>query len=146
MESAKYLREIKRLDSIINSGIAEMDAIYAMITRITPVLKDDVVTGSGNADKIGNAIAKLVDMREELNRDVDKLVDKKREASALLKKLQNPLHYEVLHKRYVMFETFEQIALEIGKTYRWVCVLHGRALQAFDKILQENKKENHKNS
>lgn len=146
MESAKYLREIKRLDSIINSGIAEMDAIYAMITRITPVLKDDVVTGSGNSDKIGNAIAKLVDMREELNRDVDKLVDKKREASALLKKLQNPLHYEVLHKRYVMFETFEQIALEIGKTYRWVCVLHGRALQAFDKILQENKKENCKSS
>ena len=89
MESAKYLREIKRLDSIINSGIAEMDAIYAMITRITPVLKDDVVTGSGNSDKIGNAIAKLVDMREELNRDVDKLVDKKREASALLKKLQS---------------------------------------------------------
>ena len=146
MESTKYLREIKKLDSIINSQLDEVDSLYAMITRITPVLKDDVVTGSGNTDKIGNAISKIVDLREEINRDIDKLVDKKREASALLKKLDNPLHYEVLHKRYVMFETFEQIALGIGKTYRWVCVLHGRALQAFDKILQENKKENHKNS
>lgn len=141
MESAKYLREIKRLDSIINSGIAEMDAIYAMITRITPVLKDDVVKGSGNTDKIGNAIAKLVDMREELNRDVDKLVDKKREASALLKKLQNPLHYEVLHKRYVLFESFEQISIEMGYTYRNICYIHGRALQAFDRILKERKGE-----
>ena len=146
MESTKYLREIKKLDSIINSQLDEVDSLYAMITRITPVLKDDVVTGSGNTDKIGNAISKIVDLREEINRDIDKLVDKKREASVLLKKLDNPLHYEVLHKRYVLFETFEQIALEIGKTYRWVCVLHGRALQAFDKILKENNKKSFENS
>lgn len=141
MESTKYLREIKKLDSIINSQLDEVDSLYAMITRITPVLKDDVVTGSGNTDKIGNAIAKITDLKEEINRDIDKLVDKKREASALLKKLENPLHYEVLHKRYVMFESFEQIAFEIGKTYRWACALHGRALQEFDKILKAQKEE-----
>lgn len=141
MESTKYLREIKKLDSIINSQLDEVDSLYAMITRITPVLKDDVVTGSGNTDKIGNAISKIVDLREEINRDIDKLVDKKREASALLKKLENPLHYEVLHKRYVLFESFEQISLEMGYTYRNICYIHGRALQAFDRILKERKEE-----
>lgn len=141
MESTKYLREIKKLDSIINSQLDEVDSLYAMITRITPVLKDDVVTGSGNTDKIGNAIAKITDLKEEINRDIDKLVDKKREASSLLKKLENPLHYEVLHKRYVLFESFEQIALEMGYTYRNICYIHGRALQAFDRILKERKEE-----
>ena len=141
MESTKYLREIKKLDSIINSQLDEVDSLYAMITRITPVLKDDVVTGSGNTDKIGNAISKIVDLNEEINRDIDKLVDKKREASVLLKKLDNPLHYEVLHKRYVLFESFEQISLEMGYTYRNICYIHGRALQAFDRILKERKEE-----
>lgn len=141
MESTKYLREIKKLDKIISSELDEVDSLYAMITRITPVLKDDVVTGSGNTDKIGNAISKIVDLREEINRDIDKLVDKKREASALLKKLDNPLHYEVLHKRYVLFESFEQISLEMGYTYRNICYIHGRALQAFDRILKERKEE-----
>lgn len=139
LDAKEYLQQIRHYDTIINSKLAEVDSIYCLITRITPVLKDDVGSGGGGSqDKIGNALAKIVDLKNEINQDVDRFVDLKREATALLEKLENPLHYEILHKRYILYQTFEQIAADMDFTYRWVCKLHGRALQAFKRAMEAN--------
>ena len=141
MRNAKeYLSQIRRYDTMIDSMLDEVDSLYAMVTRITPVLKDDVVSGGGQQDKMGNAIAKIVDLKERINREIDQLVDIKREAADLLAKVSDPNHYKVLHKRYILYETFEQIAIEMGYSYRNICYIHGRALQAFGKILHEEEK------
>lgn len=112
-----------------------------MLTHITPTLKQDVVSSGGfQQDKMGNAIAKIADLGEEIDGVIDSFIDKKREASALLERLENPLHYQVLHKRYVLFQSFEKIAGDLNYTYRNIRYLHGRALQEFDKILQKKDK------
>lgn len=141
MTAKTYLSKIRKTDTIINSKLQEIDGLYAMITKITPTLKADVVSGGGNQDKIGDAVARIVDLQKEINADVDKLVDQKREAAALLEKLENPQHYEVLHKRYVQYMTFEAIAVDMAYTYRGVCYLHGRALAEFEKIMTGNADE-----
>ena len=138
MESAKeYLLSIKRYDTIIDANQREIDALYALITRVTPVLKTDVVSGSGNQDKIGNAIAKITDLQNELNRDIDHFVDLKREAAAKLGKVTRAEYYEILHKRYFEYQSLEQIAVSMNYTYRWIRRLHGRALNVFGKIMNE---------
>lgn len=138
MESAKeYLLSIKRYDTIIDAKQREIDDLYALITRVTPVLKTDVVSGSGNQDKIGNAIAKITDLQAELNRDIDHFVDLKREAAAKLGKVTRAEYYEILHKRYFEYQSLEQIAVSMNYTYRWIRRLHGRALNVFGKIMNE---------
>jgi len=140
MESAKeYLLSIKRYDTIIDAKQREIDDLYALITRVTPVLKTDVVSGSGSQDKIGNAIAKITDLQAELNRDIDHFVDLKREAAAKLGKVTRAEYYEILHKRYFEYQSLEQIAVSMNYTYRWIRRLHGRALNVFGKIM--NKEE-----
>lgn len=141
MRNAKeYLSNIRRYDTMIDSMLDEVDSLYAMVTRITPVLKDDVVSGSGQQDKLGNAVTKIVDLKAEINKKIDEFVDLKQEASSLLAKVSNPDHYKVLHKRYILYESFEYIAADMNYSYRWICKLHGRALQAFAKILEEEEK------
>lgn len=131
----KYLLQIGCCDERINAMIEEIDGLYAMITKITPTLKQDIVTGGGSQDKIGEAVAKIVDLKEELNREIDRFVDMKREVAAMLDKLENHLFYIILHRRYMLHESLEQIAADMHYTYRWVCILHGRALQEFDGVL-----------
>lgn len=133
----KYLCRIGSCDDRINSMLAEVDSLYEMVTKITPTLKQDIVTGGGSQDKIGDAVAKIVDLKDEINREIDRYVDMKREAAALLDKLENHLFYIILHRRYILHESLEQIAASEHYTYRWVCILHGRALQAFAEILTE---------
>ena len=138
MSNAKeYLQKMRMYDARIESKLLEVQQLKAMITKITPTLKADVVSSSGSQDKLGDAVAKIVDLENEINRDIDIYVDLKREVKAKLERLENPNHYKVLEKRYVQYYTFERIATEMHYSYRNITKLHGRALQAFSKILME---------
>ena len=138
-EAKEYLEQIKWYDVLIDSKLEELANLNAIVKRITPVMNTTGGGGAGNQDKLGDTIAKIVDLQEEINRDVDIFVDRKREASKLLKKITQAEYFQVLHKRYVLYESFEQIATEMKYTYRGVCYVHGRALQAFDKVLKAHK-------
>ncbi len=138
-----YLERIRRIDVEIECKLEELKELDSAVKRITPVMKDTGAGGgSGNQDRMGDTIARIIDLRNEINSDVDKLVDIKREAARLMKRLARPEHYQLLHKRYVLYKSFEQIAAEMRYSYRNVCYVHGRALQAFDKVLEEHKRRN----
>ena len=46
---------------------------------------------------------------------------------------------EMIDKHYVLYESFENIAVEMKYSYRHICNIHGRALQAFEKVLEEHR-------
>lgn len=140
-EAKEYLEKIKWYDVLIDSKLEELANLNSIVRRITPVMNTTGGGGTGNQDKLGDTIAKIVDLQEEINRDVDMFVDMKREASTLLKKVTQAEYFQVLHKRYVLYESFEQMATEMKYTYRGVCYVHGRALQEFGKVLEESKRQ-----
>lgn len=140
-EAKEYLEKIKWYDVLIDSKLEELANLNSIVRRITPVMNTTGGGASGNQDKLGDTIAKIVDLQEEINRDVDMFVDMKREASTLLKKVTQAEYFQVLHKRYVLYESFEQMATEMKYTYRGVCYVHGRALQEFGKVLEESKRQ-----
>lgn len=135
-EAKEYLERIKLLDVQIDSKLDDLVQLNSLVKRITPVMSMTSGAGGGNQDRLGNTIAKIVDLQAEINRDTDTLINLKQEASALLKQVKRPEYFQVLHKRYVLYETFEQIAIDMRYSYRGVCYIHGRALQAFDKVLK----------
>lgn len=55
----KYLSQIRRYDSRINAKLEECDRLKAMMTKVTPTLRDVPSSGSGGQDKISDAMAKL---------------------------------------------------------------------------------------
>ena len=134
----EYLQKIRLYDTHINNKIAELSRLRDMATNITPTLKDDVVSSSGSKDKLGDTVAKIVDLQDEINRAIDDFVDKKNEVCSVIENLQNPDHVALLHKRYVEYLTWEQIACDMHISYRHATRLHGRALQAVEKAMSEN--------
>ena len=138
-EAKEYLERIKMMDAIVDSKLEELAMLKSMVKRITPVMNTTGGGAAGNQDKMSETIAKIVDLQEEINRDVDMVVNLKKDANELLEKIKRPEYYQVLHKRYVLFKCFEQIAMEMKYSYRGICYVHGRALQAFGKVLEERK-------
>lgn len=135
-EAQEYLLQVQKLDSSIDSRLEQVAHLKAMTTKITTTLKQDVVSGSGNQDKIGDAIAKIIDLENEINMDIDAYVDKKREICRVIESVKDPDQMVVLQKRYLLYEPWEQIALEMHCTYRNVCYIHGRALQTVAELMK----------
>ena len=144
MNDAKaYLQQLKDLSDSIDDKQEEIDMLYARMTKITPTLKLVAVSGGGsNSDNIGNGIAKLESLRQEINDEIDRYRDLKREINAVIAAVKSEKYRTLLRKRYVLFKTWEQIACEMDISYQWVCKLHGRALQVVDKMLFSEKNAN----
>lgn len=137
MTDAKtYLHQVKLYDIHINNKLEEMQRLKDLAKRITTSLKPDMVSSSGNHDKIGDAVAKIVDLEAEIDKAIDAYVDKKREVSGVIEKVKDADQLNVLYKRYIFFENLEQIAFEMGYSYRNICYIHGRALQAVTELLK----------
>ena len=142
MSNAKeYLQRIRLYDSRINNSLEELSDLEEMVKRITPVLKPDVVSSSGNHDRLGDTVAKICDLKEQINKDIDCYVDMKRDAIAQIKKISRTEYYDVLEKLYIQQMTLVEVAAEMHYSYRGICKLHGRALQAFQKVLDEGKEK-----
>jgi len=134
-DAKAYLRKIELLDVHINNKLSDLHALRTMVTKITATISPVAVSGSGSQDKLGDAVVKIVDLQNEINQKIDKYVDLKREISAVLEEVQDPDQVKVLHKRYFEYKPWEQIACEMNCTFRNVCYIHGKALQAVDAVL-----------
>lgn len=140
IDAKAYLQCVKLYDTSIESKLREIEHLKEMITKITATLKQDAAFGAGgNHDKIGDAIAKIVDLQNEINQAVDEYVDLKRKAEAAICQIQDADHAAILRKRYFEYKTWETIACEMNYTYQWVCKLHGRALQSLSGVLKKQK-------
>lgn len=137
----EYLQGIAALDARINVLLAEKDTLKDRLRHITPNLSlDKTMGGGGTQDKAAAIIAKMIDLESEINGEIDRLVDTKREALALLDRMDNPTYMTVLHRRYFLRASLPAIAADMGYTVRGMQKLHGRALQAYDKLLAEKKR------
>ena len=77
-------------------------------------------------------IVKIIDLENEIDEEIDKLVDLKHEIVSLIKQVKNPEYKTLLELRYLCFRTWEQIAVEMDYNYRSVLKIHGRALRSFE--------------
>lgn len=137
MNNAKaYLRGIRLLDTKINNKLADLAMLRDMRVKITASMSPGLGGSSGEQDKLGDATAKILDLEKEINADIDTLVDMKRAAIAIIDKVTDTDQYDVLHKRYLQYKTWEQIACKLGMTYRNVCYIHSAALQVATEIME----------
>lgn len=135
-DAKTYLLRVGMYDAKIDAKTEEIEHLREKLLRVTPVLKQDVVSGSKNDDKMGGGMAEIVDLQHEINACIDDYIKARAEVTSILDKVENKDHYTVLYKKYVLYASLEQISCEMGYSYRHICRLHGRALQAVNKILK----------
>lgn len=134
MTTKEYLNQIERLDKMITNKLSEIYQLKIMACSITVSGDSERVQTSGNQDKLGSTIAKIVDLERETDELVDSLVDKRKEILKQIDSMKNIDHYDVLHKHYVERRTFQDIADTENWSIRQVFNIHGRALQEFEKM------------
>ena len=132
MNGREYLEQIKKLDDKINNKINEKAELFTLATHITPTLSDMKVQTSHEQDKMGDVVAKIVMIEEEINNCIDEFVDLKTKIIKQIEALSDHRYYSLLYKKYVQYKRLYVIAEEMNYTYDYVRVLHIEALNEFE--------------
>ena len=128
MTVKEYLSQAKFLDQRINSKIQQVAALNDLATKATSTLTGMPRNPNHATSSMEDVIAKIIDLQAEINNDIDTLVDLKRSLSKTIKAVDSPEYQTVLEKRYLCFQSWEQIAVEMGYDVRHIYRLHQQAL------------------
>lgn len=129
MTAKEYLQQAYRLDQRINSKIEQVASLNDLATKCTSSLTGMPRNPNHATSTMADAVGKIIDLQAEINRDIDSLVDLKREIVTVIKAIENPEYQTLLEKRYLCFLTWEQIAVDMGYDLRWLYRIHKRALE-----------------
>lgn len=133
MTTDKYLSQISRIDHAIANKLEEIKKLSDMATSISISPKEVDVQSSGNQDKMGSAVSKIVDLQNEIQTLVDELVDKRRIIISQIDSMDNTDVYIVLSSHYINGKDWNLISVEMKYSYRNIMKLRKRALQEFEK-------------
>ena len=141
-KAKEYLQQVRLYDIHINSLLEEKAQLETLARKVTSSWGGEHVSGSGNQDKLGDTVSKIIDLERKIDRAVDRFVDKKEEVRSVIEQVKHPDHLELLLKVYIHYESLEKVACEMGYTYRNACYIHGRALQMVECILAGKQVDN----
>ena len=136
MTVKEYLSQAHRLDQRIDAKIAQAASLNDLATKCTATLTGMPRNPNHGGSTMADAVCKIIDLQEEINRDIDHLVDLKREIVAVIKAVEDTEYQILLEKRYLCFHTWEQIAVDMHYSGKWVQKMHDRALDVVAEILK----------
>ena len=128
MTAKEYLGQAYRLDQRINSKLEQVASLNELATKCTWALTGMPRNPNRRTSTMAEAVAKIVDLQTEINHDIDRLIDLKREMVMLIKSVDNTECQTLLELRYLCFKTWEQIAVDMGYTIDNVYRIHRKAL------------------
>ena len=134
MSSKEFLNKIRYIDMMINCKLEQVAELRSMLLPGAIRYDKDKLQTSNNADAISDTVSKLMELEEKINTDIDELVELKSIARDKIERMENDVEKVILYKRYFNNESFENIAVECGYSWRHIHRLHGEALKNFDKI------------
>ena len=129
MNPKEYLSQARWLDMRISSKLQQVESLHGLATKASSTLSDAPRSGTRNVQRMEDIILKIVALENEINGDIDRLVDLKRDITESIHAVENMEHQNLLEKRYLCLMTWEQIAAENGCSVRNIHLMHGEALK-----------------
>jgi len=135
MTAEHFLSQARFLDHRINAKLAQVSVLNDLAHKCTATWNDMPRNPNGGGSAMAKAIDRIIDLENEINADIDKLVDLKAEIVAVIKSVDNPEYQVLLELRYLCLYTWEQIAVNMHYSGRWIRHLHEEALCDVERVL-----------
>lgn len=135
-EKKEYLKQVYRIEKQVGNLVIERKNILTLLEKCTSTTagyeSDGTTSGThaNNAENnIVNYISALQDCESKLRTQITEMLIAKEKLKQIIENVPNYEHRQILYKRYICFQKWEQIAVDMNWSIRQVYKLHGRALE-----------------
>jgi hypothetical protein len=135
MTADEFLKQIERADTLIDSKLSELYRLRCLVTSITVPTDREAIQTSGVSDKVGNTVAKIVDLENEIDDMIDEYIDTRNKCIGVIEQLADTLQYKVIHMRYVEYKSYVEIEDELNYSHQWIMEVRRNALREIERII-----------
>lgn len=128
-DKKRLLRRYKSISDEIEDLTRERESWRERGLALTARLSD-MPRGGGVSDKTGDAAARIADIDALIIRRTKELAGLREDIGRMIGTVRDDAQRRLLYLRYIEGCTWEAIAERMHYSYQWVCILHGRALEA----------------
>lgn len=128
-EKIRWLRRYRDALRLEEELRQELEAQRARACKTTAALTGMPGRG-GDGQALPRAVESIIAAQQELQAQINVCGAVRREVVAALDQVADERDYEILRRRYLLEQRFEQIAVEMCLEYRWVRRRHKKAIVA----------------
>ena len=138
MEALEELGRILHYEGLIEEKTEDLIKLDSLAKKMTAAMDGEVVSRSKNLDPMGNVIASKERVIREIVQLQEALEKQKVFLSGIIDSLQKPVYIKILYGLYFHGKELSEVAEKIGYSYLYTQDLRDVAIQAVQKIMDEN--------
>ena len=127
-----YLNRAYKTELRINNKLEQLERLRALAEKTTTTLSDMPKAPVGE-NKGENILVRIIDMENEIKRDINHLLDTKEGVQKAIKAVEEPELRLLLELRYLCYRSWGEIAEEMNYDEKYLHKLHSKALFSLKK-------------
>ena len=131
-----FLGQAFRLELQVQTKLQQIADLRVLASHVTSFTGNEPVSHTRDVTGMQNTIAKILEEEENLNARIDRLVDAKREIREVIDCVEDVTLRLILEKRHLLFQQWDEIAIDLGISSRWAKDRHRKALKAVESVLE----------
>lgn len=128
MTPKEYLQQAYRIDRKIKLDIEKQSAMRSSLFGKAVSYESDGTQHTPHGNGIEAAILRVLEYEERINAEIDRLTDTRLKIEQVINLVPDDTQREVLTRRYLLYQKWEYIAVEMNYNIKWIFKLHGKAL------------------
>lgn len=136
MDVKDWFRQMPQIEARIRSKDAQVRKYRDLATRATSSMEATRVSGTGNRSRVEDAVVRICDLQVDATEELEQLRRYRRDVMAVIRRIQDVRHRDILEMHYVTGWSLQRIADEMHYQVRWVQILHGQAMNEARKVLR----------
>lgn len=136
-EVKEYLWQARKIDDRLQRERRNLEKLRSSIEYHSPSF--DGAGGCGEGDKIGRAVANIMERAERVDELATKYIAIYEKIEQTIHSLHNDVLEEVLELRYLQYLKWNEVTERMGyEDVRWTQRLHGRALKKLQQTIESH--------
>jgi DNA-directed RNA polymerase specialized sigma subunit len=135
MTARDFLSRAYKIDLRINSKREQIERLNALATKCTSTITGMPHNPSPSISPMADAVCQIIDLENEIARDLQELIRVKKEIVDTIRNVVNLEYQTLLEMRYIGEATWEEIAVNMHYSSKWLHRIHEGALAAVEKII-----------
>lgn len=141
MTAREYLKQIRSYANLIKAKEFQLEELKSGQVYMSAITydKERVNSSTSQESTYIRQSQKIIDLELDIKKMIEEYAIEKNKIIEQIYSLGNTLYEEILDRRYIQYQNFETIAIEMCYSYNYIINSHNEALDLFERKVFEGK-------